>query len=47
MISGTSNCSYHVQGPESSLSLPWSYILTIGLTVMFMYLVVNPQNFEL
>lgn len=38
LISGTSNCSYHVQGPEGSISMPWALFLALLLTSMFVFL---------
>lgn len=38
LISGTSNCSYHVQGLEGSLDLPWTWLLAIAVTFFFIYL---------
>jgi hypothetical protein len=38
LISGTSDCTYHVQPPEGSMSFPMSFILTILLTGLFVFL---------
>lgn len=47
LISGTSNCSYHVQGPEGSLNVPWALVLSLILTALFISLTVNAGDWEL
>lgn len=48
LISGTSNCSYHIQGPNSSLSLPFPALLpSLFLTALFVYLMGSVGDFEL
>lgn len=47
LISGTSNCSYHVQGPEGSLNMPWALVLSLIVTALFISLSVNGGDWEL
>ena len=38
LLTGTSNCSYHFQPPEGSLSFPLALIVTILLSGLFIFL---------
>jgi hypothetical protein len=47
LISGTSNCSYHVQGPIGSIPMPWTLLLAVLLTAMFVFLSSVQDQWEL